>query len=387
MAWDENEVRTLLLDTDVPPSRLEVGQLLAAGQRSNRRWRTMKATGVVAAVVVVAAPAVAVATGHWPSRSTPGRFAEFAATAVVSHVTASVDDTGPCTTYPFRPPDAGDAVPIVDADATGELVVGSALDGRTVTLWTRERPATVTVSSTPGSVTAIAVNSAGVVVGTGGGTEPAYNWIYRSGEVRRLPTPAGRTTSPVRDLNEMGDALGLVGSPAGLVVWPADEPGAPRVIEGQNLEPLGLRDDGTVIAIGTDEHRYPALMFIRPNGSRQAVRIPAEITGFDVGVNRDRFGFMRGDQLFATAWIGPVSHPVRWNLRTGTVEIFDNLTGPVTAGTAGGWLMATEGDRAVAVPPDGVARRLGEPGSVLWVSAGGTVLIANTPSGPVTWRC
>jgi hypothetical protein len=406
MARDEDEVRTLLLDTEVPPSRLEVGQLLAAGRRSHRRWRMMKATGMVAAVVAVAAPAVVVATGHWPSRSTPERFAEFAATAVVSHVTASVDDMAPCTNFPFRAPDAGDAAPIVDADATGELAVGSEPASPTVTLWTRERPAAITVPGTSevmGFVAAVAVNSAGTVVGVGGGSEPAYNWIYRSGEVRRLPLPAGHTTSTVRDLNEMGDALGLVGSPAGLVVWPADEPDAPRVIDGQNLDPVGLRDDGTVIATGTDEDGYPALVFVRPNGSRHAVRIPAEITGFDIGINRDRFAFVRGDLLFATAWIGSVSHPVRWNLRTGTVEIFDNLTGPVTAGTAGGWLMTTDGDRAVAVPPaavtgrgtdgamggamGGVARRLGEPGSVLWVSAGGSVMIANTPYGPVTWRC
>jgi hypothetical protein len=388
MAKDEDDVRTLLLDAEVPPSRLDVGQLLEAGQRSHRRWRMMKATGVVAAVAAVAAPAVVIATGHWPSRSTPGRFAEFAATAEVSHVTPAAVDMGRCTTFPFRaPPDTDDAPPIVDADATGELAVGSDTGGGNVTLWTRERPAIVAVSGLPGFVAPVAVNSAGVVVGTGSGTEPAYNWIYRSGEVRRLPTPAGYATATVRELNEEGDALGLLASPAGLVVWPAAEPGAPRVIEGSNLEPLGLRDDGTVIATGTDEQRYPALVFIRPDGSRLAVRIPAVITGLDVGVARDRFGFVRGDLLFATAWIGSVSHPVRWNLRTGSVEIFDNLTGPVTAGTAGGWLTTTDGDRAVAVPPDGPARRLGEPGSVVWISAGGTVMIANTPSGPVTWRC
>jgi hypothetical protein len=175
--------------------------------------------------------------------------------------------------------------------------------------------------------------------------------------------------------------------PTGLVVWPAGEPDKPRVIEGAALEPLGLRDDGTAIATGTDERRRAALIFVRPDGSRHTVRIPTEISGFDAGITRDRFGFVRGDMLFASAWIESSSHPLRWNLRTGEVEIFDNLTGPVTAGTAGGRFMATDGDRAVAVSADGVASRLAAPGSVVWVSAGGTVMIANTPTGPVTWRC
>jgi hypothetical protein len=304
---------------------------------------------------------------------------------VVSHVTATVADLAPCTTVPFRAAEQAEAVPIVDAAATGELAVGSGPASRTVTLWTREQPEAIAPGDGFGFVTAVAVNSAGVVVGTGSEPDPDHNWIYQSGEARRLPTPAGRFAS-VRELNETGDAVGVL-SPPGLVVWPAGEPDEPRVIDGRNLEPVGLRDDATVIATGIDDLQRPVLVFVKPDGSRQAVRIPAEITGFDIGIARDRFGFVRGDMLFATAWVGAVSHPLRWNLRTGQVEIFDNLTGPVTAGTAGGWLMTTDGDRAVAVSPDGAGRRLADPGSVVWVSAGGTVMIANTPTGPVTWRC
>ena len=386
MAWDEEDVRTLLLDAELPPSRLDVDELLVAGQRSYRRWRRMTATGAVVAAVAVTVPAVVVATGHWPSRSTPDRFAEFASSAAVTHRASSIVDMAPCTTVSFRT-DEPEVAPIVDTDATGELAVASGYGERSVTLWTKERPSTFAVPDASASLAPVAVNSAGVVVGTGADGWMAGNWSYRSGEVRRLPTPAGHATGTVRELNETGDALGVLGSPPGLVVWPAEGPDSPRVIDGSDLEPLGLRDDGTVVTTGTDRLRAPALVFIRPDGSRRTVRIPSEITGLDAGITRDRFGFVRGDVLFATAWVGAASHPLRWNLRTGVVEIFDSLTGPVTAGTAGGWLMATDGNRAVAVSPDGVASRLAAPGSVVWVSAGGTVMIANTPTGPVTWRC
>jgi hypothetical protein len=193
--------------------------------------------------------------------------------------------------------------------------------------------------------------------------------------VRRLPTPGEFTTSTVHDLNEVGDALGVLGSSLGLIVWPALTPDAPRVLREPGLKPLAIRDDGSVI--GTDGL---AIVLFKPDGARHSVRIPAEVSTLDA----ERPGFVRGDVLFASRSAGG---PVRWNLRTGRVELFDDLSGPVTAGTAGGWMMTADGERTVAVAPDGAAQRLPMPGSAVWVSAGGTVMIANTPTGPVTWRC
>jgi hypothetical protein len=279
-----------------------------------------------------------------------------------------VDSAEPCVTIPFRHVEAGDTAPIVDVDATGELAVGPSLDDTVMTLWRLEQP---TLVRYPEAVTAVAVNAAGEVVGTG----QRANWISRAGSVRELPTPAGFAGSQVRDLNEFGDALGVLRSPPGLVVWPAQAPDAPRVIDGPALRPLAMRDDGTVIAVDAG-----AILMIKPDGSRRSVRIPADVSVFD----DDRPGFVRGDVLYATRASGG---PVRWNLRTGQVELFDELRGPVTAGTAGGWMMTADGDKTVAVAPDGTAQLLPLPGSAIWVSAGGTVMIANTPTGPVTWRC
>jgi hypothetical protein len=382
MAWDENEVRTLLLDTEVPPSRLHVDDLLAAGQRSRRRWQRMTAAGAVAAAVLVAAPVVVMATGLWPGRPKPERPADFATTTVVTRRTGAVATGAACAAIPFRHVDAGDTGPIVDVDATGELAVGPARAGNAMTLWRLEQPAIVEFAE--GSGAAVAVNAAGEVVGTGAGG----NWIYRAGSVRRLPVPDGFAAGRVRDLNEVGDALGVLGwsatqlaaSPLGLVVWPAEAPDRPRVIEDPNLRPVAIRDDGTVIALGTDADGATIVM-IKADGSRRSVHIPAEVAAFD----SDPPGFVRGDVLYASRVAGG---PVRWNLRTGQIELFDDLSGRrVTAGTAGGWMMTTAGDETVAVAPDGTARRLPMPGSAIWVSAGGTVMIANTPTGPVTWRC
>jgi hypothetical protein len=379
MAWESDSdldggatVRTMMLDAEVPPSRLNVDDLLVAGQRSRRRRQRMTAVGAVAAAVLVAAPVVVAATGLWPARSTPERPADLATSTAVIRRTGAVADALACAAIQFRRAEAAATLPIVDVDATGELAVGPGEDGAVLTLWRLERRTDLRLPQAAGTVAAVAVNAAGEVVGTDAGG----NWIHRAGSLRRLPTPAGFAGSQVRDLNEVGDALGSLELPGGgLVVWPALSPDEPRVFPEPDLRPLAIRDDGTVIAVDT-----ASIIMIKPNGSRRSVRIPAEVSVFDT----HRPGFVRGDVLYATRASGG---PVRWNLRTGRVELFDDLRGRVTAGTAGGWMMTADEDRTVAVAPDGTARRLPMPGSAIWVSAGGTVMIANTPTGPVTWRC
>jgi hypothetical protein len=375
-----------MLDAEVPRSRLEVDQLLAAGQRSRRRWRAAAVAGSVAAVVAVAAAAV----GFWPDPSGPRPDpVEFAAETAVTHRNVVVVYGTPCAATPFRTATGVTGVTgvtgaIVDADAAGDRAVGPGSVATGVTLWTRGQPAEFTVPDAPGPVRAVAVNSLGMVVGTGNTGPESYaepfNWIYRSGAVRRLPTPAGYTSSAVRELNEAGDALGVLGAREGLVVWPATNPDNPRVIAEAGLAPVAIRGDGVVIAISV---REPAIVVFEPDGSRRAVPVPAGIGRLDP----DNWAFVRGDLFFGSALAGPALRPVRWNLRTGAAEVFENLLGSVTAGTGGGWLTTAFDDRTVAIGPDGNARRLADPGSVVWISAGGTVMIANTPTGPVTWRC
>jgi hypothetical protein len=188
----------------------------------------------------------------------------------------------------------------------------------------------------------------------------------------------------VRQLNERGDALGWLYGDVGLVIWPAGAPDQPRVIAGAGLEPLAIRGDGTVIAF----QRAPAgVVVFHPDGTSQFQAAPA-------GVRADMTSFVRGDIFFTSAASGAGQaashgpHPVRWNLRTGSVEIFTGITGGVRAGNSGGWMAVERTDRpgtSVITPDGGIGD--GPSGQISWISKGGRAMVGTTDSGPGSWSC
>jgi cell wall assembly regulator SMI1 len=310
------------------------------------------------------------------------RDAEFAASATVTHRADAADgEARPCRFTPYPRNDPADYGGVFAVDATGEYVVAASRGGIALTLWKQGRPTDITIEGRRSALTAVAVNSAGMIAGWDQ-TAPTYNWIHHNGVTTTLRQPTYHTSSVVRQLNERGDALGWLNGGAGLVVWPARAPDQPRAIAGAGLEPLAIRGDGTVIAF----QQAPAgVVVFRPDATNQFQAAPA-------GVRADMTSFVRGDMLFTSAAshaapaAGRGRHPVRWNLRTGSVDIFTGITGAVRAGNSGGWMAVQHTGRpgSCVITPDGGISD-GPTGRVSWISTDGRTMIGTAASGPGAW--
>jgi hypothetical protein len=402
MTVDEDRVRTLLQTAGVPRSRLDAGELLADGRHSQRRRRLTTVAGAVLAVVAVAVPAAVVLANRTPPPDPPDRpspvATDISMTPRVEHRRTSLGATVKCTPTAFEVPRGTDFDGALVADPTGRRVVTTTRSHVTTYIWTDGRP-----SDFNGMNQAVpkAVTTDGVVYGVHIGP-PMRSFTYRATEYRPLPPPAGYEHASVVAINGHGDAVGQIfpegarSERSALVVWSADRRDQPRVIIGPDLTAVGILDDGTVLAaktgsVNTGPLQSDALVVIRPDDTRVEIDLTGDLDGISPRIKGTA---VHGDFLFAlystTGW--PNIHPVRWNLRTGRVEIFDDLFG-LKAGNAAGWISATDragGDApAVLIAPDGTARRLSADQHVTWIGPTGTELIGRIgwDGAPLTWRC
>lgn len=397
------EVRTLMRESPVPSTSLDPQTLLDRGQRSRRRWR--RASVAAAALTVVALAVTGVSAANWLENRREQTAAGLSTKPRVVHRATTVTGETSCWQTPLRRVTDGTTGSFQAADPTAAQVVGSGSDGSAVNHWNRGEPTVFTVPDATPEVTATDVNEAGTVVGhdAAGST---LNWTNDDGDVRTLPTPAGFDRARVEHVNGKGDALGLLERPDGstaLVVWPAGAPDRPRVIKEAGVQPLAIRDDGTVVSVRGRSDSDPGagtVMVHRPNGKRLSVAVPRQLgtqgSMRDVTVEGDYlYGMVAGMQVTFIDGETPLAafaHPVRWNLRTGVVEIFDGLVGnPV--GSRGGWFVAGKaGDGTqVLVAPDrktrGITLTTTPDAEVHAVSADGTTLVGSTETDLATWRC
>ncbi|GAA0908647.1 hypothetical protein GCM10009558_097090 [Virgisporangium aurantiacum] len=272
------------------------------------------------------------------------------------------------------------------------------------TVWTRAEPTVITVPTVRTEVTATAVNGNGTVVAHDSG----LNWRITNGAVQELAAPAGWNRARVLHVNSKGDALGLLDGAAdrtapqsALVVWPADHPDRPRIIRETDSQPLAVRDDGTTVSARIRSEAdlgAGSITINRPNGTRTSIPVPRELTGHGSMLNAT----VHGDFLYSsyanneitysdgvTSLANPYLYPVRWNLRTGLIEVFDALDGAPVGGP-GGWFVAAEdlAGKLVLVAPDRTTHRFPiDGGRVRAVAAAGTTLAGFADPTPVTWNC
>lgn len=398
MISDDDDVRTLLRASPVPPTGLDADLLLARGRRSKRRRRRFAIAAAVVAVVAVAVPAVTVAARFEWDREQPAD-SRFSTKPRVVHRTTTVAGALRCDPTPLPTPagrPGGDTV--TAADPTGTYVIGGA------TVWARAEPTVITVPTVRAEPTATAVNGNGTVVAHDSG----LNWRITNGAARELAAPDGWDRARVLHVNGKGDALGTVSGPAdrnapptALVVWPADRPDLPRIVREPDSQPLAIRDDGTVISARNRSEAdlgAGSIVVNRPNGTRTSITVPRELTGHGSMRNAS----VHDDYLYSsyanteitysdgvTSLANPYVYPVRWNLRTGRIEIFDNLRGAPVGGP-GGWFVAAEDldGGLVLVAPDRTTHRFPvDGGKVRAVAAAGTTLAGFVDPTPVTWNC
>jgi hypothetical protein len=418
-------LRTQLAHLDTPPTRVDVGQVVREGRRAQRRWHVATALTVTALVGVLGVPS-AIALGGGGGPGVTG--------GPASAVTVPVGPLVPATcTMTNLPVPAGITEVFLDAtDRTGRFYAGSGRYGATkqikAIVWRDGVPAVIDVPGVSGEGRSVPTdaNSAGVVVGVwfdSSALGPAFVWMYRAGVVSRLPVPAGYAAlgSSRALVNDRGDVAASVYNEqqsSRIAIWPAAAPDRPYLLDtGRAAAPNAIRADGAVAGV-----TYPAESAI---SDEQAVvwtmdrrgRVLAVPAGWDVAAPLD----LHDDVVYGTVLQKPLVQPpspgstagwwprsagsaaVRWNLRTGKVEVFGSLPGSFAAANHTGWLVVHArrgGEReadGVVVSPQRHAYRLPvrnerDGVQVIWISEDGRTVVGSTgdyPTAyhPVTWHC
>ncbi|MGY0004993.1 hypothetical protein [Micromonospora sp. I033] len=430
MTWDEEQagraVHRTLTQAPVPPSRVDVGAVLRAGRRDERRRRRLTVALAAVAVLAVGLGSAVTVGRSGPDRG-PGEVAdrppEILPTPTVVPVTVTVADAAaPCAYEQYPVPTEAWFPRVTAADPTGRFLAGTAeVSDKLVeqvrsylVLWDRGRPSLVDVPWARAEVTA--VNAAGVVVGNGQspkGRSSVY-WVYRDGKVRNLTPPAGYAEARPVAVNDRGDILGTVGSASdrdsALVVWSAGTDGPPQML-GQP-EPgrvISWTNDGTVIRFEAESPPggTARIRLLRADGSSAVFPLPA---GWSPGSMRFEQSPLGGDWLAGiVSGGGEKSSPGVLNLRTGQLVVYHGLDTrnhfTVVAGPDGRLLAGVPGQGWRLVERDGTARTVPLPAGAnpeygpqpILLDDAGTIYGAVHPTEPgprrgvrdvpTVWRC
>jgi hypothetical protein len=358
---------------DQPPSRLQVATVLVESRRRSRRRARLLGAAAGAAAVLAA----------------------FGAVAVVRAVaTPSITAAGPgCVVDRLDvPAGVGGGVVTTGIDPSGRYVIGLAggRDAPQAVLWTGGAAAVLPESFAPQ-----AVNAAGLVVG--------YTGPVRNGQEQRrrpvafdgtrlvpLPLPDGVLGGSAYAVNAHGDVLGTGARADGswvAVRWRTT--GAAAIVSTvAEASGLGLNDDGVAVGVG----RSP----------RHGLRWAAD--GVTTALPTPKGADSAGAQAAAGDWaVGSAELPdagskgdpadraaVRWNLRTGAVQLISGIGGYRISAT--GTVAGLTGTGAPALWRDGRILTLPTPPggaehgrSVAGISADGHTLVgaAEVPAGAV----
>ncbi len=354
MNTDDTTGRALLgplRDEPVPPSKVEVHQLVEAGRRRvrSRRWAgaggaaVLTAAALGAAFLILPPKAPAEVAAGQSSPTPPVRRA------------GGFPFPSSCEAHLLPIPEGADQSQILGGDPSGRYVVGtySKTEGiEKVILW--DNGTAVTIPAPGDGLIAAVVNSHGVVAGTsdrlGNGEVKMFNWVYRNGQISQLGevlTQPG-TFIAVEDINERGDILANSRFDSGGAfgrrlpgIWKNyGQDGFHELAttpDLQQVSALAIDDDGTVVGRHLTAQGYSGERGLvwTPDGVLQQLLPPA---GYGPG------GAM---QLLSNGWAvgyyqqpGKQEHEVAWlrrDLQTGQSTPITALT--VTgAVNASGWV-------------------------------------------------
>jgi len=432
MSWEDPAVAALrerLRETDVPPSRLRAGSLVAAAALRNRARRT--ATTVAALAGVLSLPVLYLAV---PESGGPAPGASATATAVPT----DPSDAGCTETRLPVPAYVTGGWEVTSVAPNGRYAVGQSFGGSgepsRFWLWRDWTPVELT-GLDQASLRKVLVNSAGVVVGEHGSPTAVRATLLRDGRTHQLSLPAGYVLASVVAISERGDVLATVHTSAStteirptLAVWRGSAPGTAQIL----ARPAGIRyiasggfaTDGRVVASAEVDGRSPiefaANMRVYTfdlDGTPRLLTPPGTWQTTEVFM-------LRGDLLYTSIRNRGVPNPTpspragevlpgwasaRWNLRTGEVTVlYERTHFPIQAASDTGWLVlrahpeilpVTRVDR---VSPDGRVQHLPyvekRRADVEWISPDGRTVVVDTVPTPdgsglrgpyfaVLWRC
>jgi probable HAF family extracellular repeat protein len=381
----EDELRTMLLTSSVPPPIVDVRRAVDDGYRQLRRRRIATSAGVMGLVAAVIAGTFA-AAAQWPEHTgTPSVIA-----GLPSKVAPSKAPPAEACTVDRLPLPGADAMHV---DPTGTYIsldqiveIGGAYHP---VLWSNGHQVTVPLPAGAANAQVNAINAHGVLVGmalTEGGHQSAF--VYRDGKATHLPSLKGFGRSTAWGINAAGDIVGDAFNDSGgdaPVLWPANAPSTVRKL-GSNGSALAIGDDGTIV--GTRGDGDTPWVWNGP-GAGHALRTPRDAP-------HGKAFAIRGD--WVAGWVSAGGGPVpaaRWNLRDGAVQVFTNMVGPATNVNARGDLV--NGLEPGSTIRDGQPLRLpvgpdsGSQALAVWISDDGRTLIGSIagsgPSKAAIWHC
>jgi hypothetical protein len=319
---------------EVPPSRLQAADVLVQARRRTRRRNRL--------AVAVAGGATVLAT--------------FGAAAVVrTVVTPPVTAAGPGCAVDRLDVPAGTAggVAATGIDPSGRYVIGltGARDAPRAVLWTGGAATVLPVAFAPQ-----AVNAAGLIAGFTGPDRHADEKrqrpvVYDGTRLVPLPLPDGGVGGVAYAVNTHGDVLGTAVRADGswiAVRWrTAGTVAIATTVAG--VSGLGLTEDG--VAVGFHLPGPQALRWTA-DGATTALPVPH-------GADAAAAVTAAGDWAAGDASLPPTGSKddlttqaaVRWNLRTGAVELISGISGSRVS--AAGTIAGTTSTGALALWRDG----------------------------------
>ncbi|GAA2626107.1 hypothetical protein GCM10010399_66950 [Dactylosporangium fulvum] len=339
---------TILTEEPVPDTRLRAADIVASGRRRARRRRAATVS-IAAAVVVVMAVGVAAATSRRQPQPQPAQPTPTPATT--------------CTVTPLPDTDNVNSTVVV-LDPAGTYAAAGTNSGTGVVLW--EKFGKVTHVSGGAVFFVQAVNTAGVVVGSGRPDVDNVAYKVQDGAVIELPLPSGAVGAQAYGINTYGDIVGeavLPGNKTRAVLWRHADPLHPQLLatpSGRQSTARKIGDDGRIV--GTlDDGAEPYLW--KADGTGVTLPTPpGQPGGIAVHITGDWADGPIDYQ--ATTVVDPSSgrrvrtsapHWARWNLATGTVEPVDVLDISGGAGiTSDGRVLLNRGFGPALWSPDGM---------------------------------
>jgi len=342
--------------TDLPPSAVDLARAARTGRR-RLRLRYTAVAGVVAALILLSTVAAAVVVprlGGTPAVPLP----------VPSSTVAP--PLGGCVMGPETKPWMSHVPWMVNDDSWRVAVY---LDNVDAVRWIDGK--SELIRRVPSGFMVADASRSGDFAGVDNRNKQA--WVYHGGRFNRLTLPVDGVVT-VRDMNDRGDVVGVVG--ATVVVWPAGHPGRPRVLTAPDAggsAAVGIAADGTVV--GNVSGGTPFLW--HPDGTGEPLPTPAGVAGGAVGA-------LVGD--WAT---GP---GVRWNIRTGRADVVTGVAGTGTPDLYGRVYGQSTGPGA---PPvawvngriEAIPEPSGEHAFVLFVRSDGRALSGSRSNGVLEWTC
>jgi len=333
------------------PSTVDVRRAITDGRR-RRRIRRGVGYASAAAVTVLAVAGASLAGGRMnqaPSHTaatTARPKAPYKIPGTAGWRAPAASPPTSCTLNRLPVPDNEPQALVSGADPAGRYIVGRTYPKRgsyQAVIW---HDGKVRKANLPGNEEESLrdVNSKGTAVGWSYAGKPVP-YVYRDGKVSKLP---GVKNGSANAINDAGAILGDDDSGKAILVWPsatAKPFRLPLPAGTSGAEAGDIDEDGTVV--GTLNDKQPYVWF--PDGTHRELAMPSldgsPVTeahvftihnGWATGVaTKD----LNGN---GTAGAGGGIGSVRWNVRTGETQVFDQFLVRASTANAHGWQVGTD---------------------------------------------